>query len=245
MPEQKSTTRSIERALDILECFLSDGHALSLMEISEKTNLSPSTTHRILNSLLNRHFLERNDENKKFYLGSNIAKLGNISLKSIDENLNEIARPFMLELRDKYNENVSLYVLDKENKLCIERIQSTRTLRQIINVGDRLTISKGSVGKLFLAYMDENKQKEFFARHNDIKLEDLMKIKEKGFAFSNGEREEGLVGIASPIYSVKGEVIAALSLSGPSIRFLNEELTDKINDNIKTADKISNALGYE
>lgn len=245
MAEKKSTTRSIERSLDILECFLSNENALSLMEISEKTDLSPSTSHRILNSLLNRHYLERNSENKKFFLGSTIAKLGNISLKSIDRNFKEIARPYMIELRDKYNENSSLYIRDGKYKICIERIQSKRSLRQIINIGDRISIFKGSVGKIFLAYMEDSKQREFLDGYDYISAEDLQKIKEKGYAFSDGEREEGLVGLASPIFDIEGHVIGVLSLSGPSIRFLNEELTDKINDVISTAKEISFALGYE
>lgn len=245
MIEKKSTTRSIERSLDIFECFLDNKHGLSLMEIAEKSDLSPSTAHRILNSLLSRHFLERNNENKKFFLGSKIARLGNISLSSIDENFKEISKEFMFELRDKYNENASLYVLEGDNKLCIERVQSSRTLRQIINVGERMSINRGSVGRVFLAYMNEEKLKIFIEKFDNIDLENVMKIKEKGYAFSNGEREEGLVGIASPIFNIKGKMIAVLSLSGPSIRFLNEDLSEKINDTIQTAKRISNALGFE
>lgn len=244
MTEKKSTTRSIERSLDILECFLDNKHGLSLMEIAEKSELSPSTAHRILNSLLSRHFLERNSDNKKFFLGSKIARLGNISLSSIDENFKEISKIFMIELRDKYNENASLYVLEGESKLCIERVQSSRALRQIINIGERMSINKGSVGRVFLAYMDDEKLKSFTEKHDNIDLENVRKVKDKGFTFSNGEREEGLVGIAAPIFNIKGKMIAVLSLSGPSIRFLNENLTDKINDTINTAKKISNSLGY-
>lgn len=245
MTEKRSTTRSIERSLDILECFLHNKHGLSLMEIAEKSDLSPSTAHRILNSLLNRHFLERNSENKKFFLGSKIARLGNISLSSIDENFKEMSKIFMIKLRDKYNENASLYILEGESKLCIERVQSSRTLRQIINVGDRVTINKGSVGRVFLTYMEEEERNRIIDKYGNISIEEIMKTKEKGYAFSNGEREEGLVGIASPVFNIKGKMIAVLSLSGPSIRFLNEDLAEKIDDTIQTAKKISNALGFE
>lgn len=245
MTEKRSTTRSIERSLDILECFLHNKHGLSLMEIAEKVDLSPSTAHRILNSLLNRHFLERNSENKKFFLGSKIARLGNISLSSIDENFKEMSKIFMIKLRDKYNENASLYILEGESKLCIERVQSSRTLRQIINVGDRVTINKGSVGRVFLTYMEEEERNRIIDKYGNISIEEIMKTKEKGYAFSNGEREEGLVGIASPVFNIKGKMIAVLSLSGPSIRFLNEDLAEKIDDTIQTAKKISNALGFE
>jgi len=103
----KSTTRSINRALDILECFLKE-EELSLMEISNKTDLSPSTAHRLVNSLMDKHYLERDESNKKFFLGPMIARLGNVSLKSIDTNFKEIAKKYMQELKDEFNENVAL-----------------------------------------------------------------------------------------------------------------------------------------
>jgi DNA-binding IclR family transcriptional regulator len=245
MNEKKSTTRSVDRALDILECFFEQKKGLSLMEIAEITKLSPSTTHRIVNSLLVRHFLERNSVNKKFFLGPKIAKLGNISLTSIDENLKEIAKEYMIELRDKDNENVSLYLLDGDNKICIERVLSSKTLRQIINIGDRLEIDKGSVGRVFLAHMTKEKLDEMLNKYPHIDMEKVNHCREKGYAVSNGERDEGLVGIASPIYGADGELKAVLSLSGPSFRFLNEKFDVKIEDTVKTVKKISMAMGYQ
>lgn len=245
MSEKKSTTRSVERALDILECFFENEKELSLMEISEITELSPSTTHRIVNSLLVRHFLGRDIANKKFFLGPKIAKLGNISLSSIDENLKEIAKEFMIQLRDKDNENVSLYVLDDDNKLCIERVLSSQTLRQIINIGDRLKIDRGSTGRVFLANMSKEKFDHMIEKYPNIDLEKVNQCREKGYTISNGERDEGLVGIAAPIFGADETIKAVLSLSGPSFRFINEKLNDKIEDTVETAKKISQAIGYQ
>jgi DNA-binding IclR family transcriptional regulator len=239
----KSTTRSINRALDILECFLKE-EELSLMEISNKTDLSPSTAHRLVNSLMDKHYLERDESNKKFFLGPMIARLGNVSLKSIDTNFKEIAKKYMQELKDEFNENVALYVSEGDYKLCIERIEADRTLKQIIHVGDRLKINKGSIGKIFLAHMDEEKLKELKERYPNIDLEEIKEVREQGYSFSDGEREEGLVGIACPIYNIKGEILAAISLSGPSIRFLDDKLNNKIEKTKKTAMEISTALGY-
>jgi len=239
----KSKTRSINRALDILECFLEE-EELSLKEISLKTNLSPSTAHRLVNSLMDKHYLERDESNKKFFLGPMIARLGNISLSSIEVNFKEIAKKYMENLKEKFNENVSLYVLDGEYKMCIERIEADRTLKQIINVGDRLKINRGSIGKIFLANMNKKRLKELKEKYPNIDLEEMKRVKEQGYSFSNGEREEGLVGIAAPIYNLKGEVIASLSLSGPSVRFLDDDLPKKIEETKKTAMEISIALGY-
>ncbi len=245
MSEKKTTTRSVDRALDILECFLGHERELSLMEISELTELSPSTAHRMVNSLMARHFLERNNINKKFFLGPKIAKLGTMSLAAIDENLKELAKENMLRLRDKDNENVSMYLLDGDYKLCIERVLTSQTLRQVITIGDRLTIDRGSTGRVFLAHMEKEKLDDMIARYPNIDIEKVKQCREKGYAISNGERDEGLVGIAAPIYGADNSLKAVLSLSGPSFRFINESLNDKIDDTKSTAYEISRAIGYQ
>jgi DNA-binding IclR family transcriptional regulator len=243
--EKKTTTRSLERALDIIECFIDNDKELSLMEISEITNLSPSTVHRLINSLLERGFVARSNANKKFFLGPKIAVLGSSSRYNMSDNFKEIAKEYMVELRDKDNENVSLYLLDGDYKLCIERVMSSRSLRQIINIGDRVTIEKGSTGRVFLAHCSEEKLMELKQKYPEIDLNKVFETRIKGYAFSKGEREEGLVGIAAPIYDVEGKLKAVLSLSGPSIRFLNENLSEKIKDTIEVAKKISKAIGYQ
>ncbi|SHI36545.1 transcriptional regulator, IclR family [Dethiosulfatibacter aminovorans DSM 17477] len=245
MSEKKPTTRSVDRALDILECFLGKERELSLMEISEMTELSPSTAHRMINSLMTRHFLERNNENKKFFLGRKIAKLGSMSLTSIDENLKELAKEYMIQLRDKENENVSLYVLDGDYKLCVERFLSSQTLRQVINIGDRLKIDKGSTGRVFLSHMEKEELDAMLKKYPNIDIEKVNQCREKGYTISNGERDEGLVGIAAPIYGADNSLKAVLSLSGPSFRFINENLNDKIEDTKATAYEISKAIGYQ
>ncbi len=243
MAVNKSKTRSINRALDILECFLED-EELTLKEIANKTDLSPSTAHRLVNSLLDKHYLERDESNKKFFLGPMIARLGNVSLQSIDVNFKEIAKSYMEKLQKDLNENVSLFVHDGDYKLCIERIEANRTLKQIINVGDRLKINRGSIGKIFLSHMTEEELNKMVEKFPNIDKNEMKKVLKQGYSFSNGERVEGLVGIACPIYNINGKLIAALSLSGPSVRFLDDKLNNKIEKTKKTAMEISTALGY-
>lgn len=80
-----STTRSVDRTLDLLECFITDEKELSLTEISDKTGLSLSTVHRLVNALLNRQYLIRNEDNKKYFLGPKIMQLGAAALSIVQK----------------------------------------------------------------------------------------------------------------------------------------------------------------
>lgn len=240
MSKKQSTTRSVDRALDILQCFLYHGKNLSLMEISNATNLSSSTVHRIISALQDKGFVERNEDDKKYSLGYKIAELGKLCNVNLNNSVKDIAKPYMMDLSNKYNEDVRIFIVDGHYKLCIESIESTRSLRHIMNVGDKHILFKGAAGKVLLAYMDKS-YRESVLKDTIITGEVLQKIKDKGYALSIGEKEEGLVGIAAPIFDINQNVIAAVSLSGPSTRFINEEIDDKIVDTISTAKKISEA----
>lgn len=243
MDSKNSPTRSVERALDILECFL-DEKELTLSQVSEMTKLSPSTAHRIIATLQSKHFVERDTDSKKIFLGNKINQLASKLPNDTFDEMKKLSYSHMMKLNEIYNENVRLFILDGEYKMCIGVVESTRSLRQIIKLGERHLLIRGAAGKVFLAYMDAKVRHEII---KDTRLDDAVfeKIIEKGYALSVGEREEGLVGIASPIMDAQGKLVAVLSLSGPSVRFVNEEMSDKINDTIKTAFDISKELGYK
>jgi DNA-binding IclR family transcriptional regulator len=243
MEGKNSPTRSVDRALEILECFL-EHKELTLTQISERTNLSPSTTHRIISTLQSKHFVEKDTDSKKFFLGSKISQLSTKLPSDTYEGLKKVSYGYMLKLNEKYNENIRLFILDGEYKLCIAVVESTHSLRQIIKLGEKHLLIRGAAGKVFLAYMDEHNRNEII-KNTRLNNSVFEKIIEKGYALSVGEREEGLVGIASPIMDSYGKLVGVVSLSGPSVRFINEEMTDKINDTIKMANDISKDLGYK
>jgi DNA-binding IclR family transcriptional regulator len=242
MSEKTVSNRSLDRALDILEAFINNKNGMTLNEISNKIDLPPSTVYRLVMTLANRKFLERDSESKKFYLGSQLNRLVNLSHIGANEHLKKIAQPLMKKAFDKCNENITLYIRDDDCKLCIEKFESTRSLRHVIDIGDRVTMDKGAVGKVLLAFLDDTERKKF-EREGWPTAETLDKVKANGYAISVGEREEGLIGIAAPIRNSSGDVIAAVSMSGPSIRFMDESISEKINMVVCLGKEISEALG--
>ncbi|MCD4713917.1 MAG: IclR family transcriptional regulator [Clostridiales bacterium] len=240
MSEQQSSTRSIDRALEILECFLNGDGRYTLSELSQSTGLAATTVLRILGALISRGFIEKDELTKTYMLGYKVSQLSKLANHSNESVLKNVSEPYMNELLDKYNEDVRLFVEDGQNKLCIMSLESTRSLRHIMKVGDRHELIKGAAGKIILCYMDLEKRRPLLMESN-ITDELLETIKTKGYAVSIGEKEEGIVGIAAPILDWKNNLVACLSLSGPSIRFVNEEIEDKIKDTVNTARNISEA----
>lgn len=236
MEKRNSPTSSVERALEILECFL-DKDEMILLEIAEKTGLSSSTVLRILAALQEYDFVVRNPQNKTYRLGAKIAWLADRIPCETYEDLKVSSYPYMAEMNEKYNEDVRLFVPSGRAKLCIESVDSRRELRQVVEVGSRHDLVRGAAGKIILAYMPEgDRQKLTEGRNSSV---DYEEVREKGYALSVGEREEGLFGLAVPILSDEGRLIAAVSMSGPTARFANENLDEKIQSMVEMGKKIS------
>lgn len=244
MLEKKTPTRSIERAFDILECFLLEKQELTLMEISTLTNLSISTTHRLIATLEKRDYLVRNSENKKYQLGYTVTKFVNMISGKIGQDFKMIVRKYMIQLHQLYNESMSLYVIDGNKRLCIDRLESTHELRRVINIGSTLPLGIGAAGKVLISYLNQDSVDDLYL-NVDINSLEYRKIRELGYIITEGEREVGISAIAAPIFNFNGKVIAALSISGPSARLDYAKLTQVASKIKECSIKVSNELGYK
>jgi DNA-binding IclR family transcriptional regulator len=243
MTEKDNSVRAVERALDILDSFAPGQLELSLTDLSKRISLAMSTTSRLVSTMEKRNFLTRNDDNQRYSLGPRIAQIGALGLSSFD--LRKVALPFMRELNKIYDEGVSLYAVQDDERICIERVESTKPLRRVINVGDRHLLTRGAAGRVLLAYLSEDKRSELLAKDPFTTEEALAELRQRGFTVSLGEREEGVTSIAAPVQDARREVVAALAMSGPSVRFEGPGFDDKIAKVKKCADLISEALGLK
>ena len=159
---EKSPTRSLERAFDILECFLGEQKELTLNQIAKFTKLSPSTAHRLIATLEKRNYVVRDEESKKYTLGSMIAKLGYVTTGKMGLDFKSVARKYMAKLHEMYNESISLYVLDGDKRLCIDRIESTYELRRAINIGSSFPLGIGAAGRVLVAYLEQDEVDDLY-----------------------------------------------------------------------------------
>ncbi len=241
MTEKEASVRSVERALDILDSFSPGRLELSLTDISKHINLAMSTTARLVTTLEKRGYLWRNGDTQRYTLGPRLSEVGALGFASVD--IRNLALPFMRELNAIYDEGVSVYVIRNDERVCVECVESTRPLRRVINVGDRLPLTRGAAGRVLLASLPKERRDVFLERDPFTSDESLNELRRSGYAVSLGEREEGVTSIAAPIQDARHEVVAALSMSGPSVRFEGPGFEEKVARVKKYAELISEALG--
>src|SRR6186713_3363711 len=244
------TIQVIERMFALIDVLASREEAISLKEISEKTGLHPSTTHRILNDLATGRFVDR-PEAGSYRLGMRLLELGNLVKARL--NVRDAALGPMRELHKLTHQPVNLSMRQGDEIVYIERTYSERSGMQVVRaIGGRAPLHLTSVGKLFLAHEDPQRVRAYAARtglaghtRNSItelaSLErELSRVNQYGTARDNEELELGVRCMAAGILDDQGKLVAGLSISAPADR-LEESWLERLR---ATAAQISSALGH-
>ncbi|MCM3784895.1 IclR family transcriptional regulator [Neobacillus mesonae] len=228
--DRKLTVRAVERALDILLCFTEQSD-LGLTEISSRIGLHKSTVHRLLTTLEDKGFVVRNPSTEKYRLGIRIWELAAHMSQSDDPAV--LLLPAMERLRDRLGETISLYLKDGNERIRVQAVQSNQAIRRVAPVGVRLPLSVGASSKVLVAFASKEEQEQLMRAFDpqlsvdqDTYLAQLQEIREMGYATSYEEREPGAAAVSAPIFDRKGNVAAALSLSGPVSRLSPDTLRE-------------------
>ena len=241
----------IERIFSLIDVLASREEAISLKEISERTGLHPSTTHRILNDLAVGRFVDR-PESGSYRLGMRLLELGNLVKDRL--NVRDAAVQPMRELHKLIQQPVNLSVRQGDEIVYVERAFSERSGMQVVRaIGGRAPLHLTSVGKLFLAMDDPQRVRAYSTRTGlsgqtrnsitqlQILERELSKVRQYGVARDNEELELGVRCMASGIYDDQGKLVAGLSISAPAVR-LDDTWLPKLQ---LTTQTISQALGHQ
>ena len=169
----------------------------------------------------------------------------------------DVALPFLENLNKVVNESVNLVILDSNEAIYVEHIESYHDLRTFTQVGNRVSLHCTGVGKVFLAHMTEEELEGFltskglpYYTENTItdfgKLKkELLTVKREGVAKDNEEKELGVKCVASPVKDFDGNVVAAVSVSGPRSRLSGNRM-EELKSLVKNYGlEISRAMGYK
>lgn len=245
------TVQVIERMFMLMDVLASREEAISLKEISERTGLHPSTTHRLLNDLATGRFIDR-PQSGCYRLGMRLLELGNLVKNRL--NVRDVALVPMRDLHKLIQQPVNLSMRQGDEIVYIERAYSERSGMQVVRaIGGRAPLHLTSVGKLFLAADDPQRVRNYATRtglsgHTKNSLtqlpaleRELAKVRQYGNAHDNEELELGVRCMAAGIYDDQGTLVAGLSISAPAGR-LEDEWLPKLQ---ATALEISRTLGYK
>ncbi|MFY3384990.1 IclR family transcriptional regulator [Paracidovorax sp. MALMAid1276] len=246
----KPSVQVLERMFTLIDVLASREEAISLKEISEKTGLHPSTTHRILNDLTIGRFVDR-PESGSYRLGMRLLELGNLVKARLS--VRDAALAPMRNLHKLIQQPVNLSMRQGDEIVYVERAYSERSGMQVVRaIGGRAPLHLTSTGKLFLALDDPQRVRAYATRtglsgqtRNSITqlpvLErELAKARQYGIARDNEELELGVRCMAAGVYDDQGKLVAGLSISAPADR-LDEGWLPKLQ---ATASEISTALGH-
>lgn len=245
--------KSVGRAMEVIDLVSTTKNGVGVTQIANQMDINKSSVYRILNTLEEYGFIEQDEESAKYKLGYKFLEISSRLLDSMD--LRTEAAPYLKSLEDYTNEVIHLVVYDHGEVVYLEKLEGSETLRMHSKVGRRAPMHCTSVGKAILSHLEENRVREIIERkglpkHTDntiidvgLFMAELKKVKKQGYALDLEENEQGIVCIASPIFDHTEQVIAALSISGTSLRMSEKRLLD-LTGKVKEAGRnISKRLG--
>ncbi len=249
---------SIDQALNILEVFSEKNVKLGVTEISKILEMSISTVHRTLLILKRRGYVEQDSQRGKYKLGLRVFELGCVFQNQVY--LMEMTMPHLEHLANLTNETANLAILDRNQRevVYIAKIDSSEVLKTDIRIGTRLWANCTALGKVLLASLPEQQIERIFSKEKELPTytpnsistftelkESLREVKSQGFAVDDEEFKTGVRCLGVPIKDARGKVIAAISITGPAIRFSLEKIEKLKSTIIEVSSRISQRIGFK
>ena len=243
---------TVNKAIDILEVFLSKQGEVSLTEISAATGVNVATAHRLLSTLVRRGYLSQPEKNGRYTVGLKMLDF-NYAIRRNMKFL-DLAYVSLSKLTKEHNQSTFLATLDADTALIVEEVGVTEDLRINSPVGKRFPLHSTACGKALLASLSAEERAAYYLRNplqpvtantvtQTTQLEgELADVTARGVAFDSEEYRMGLWIAAAPVYNGNGKVIAAAGIMVPTSD-VNPDSVTRFATAIKScAAKISGAI---
>lgn len=246
--------QSVQRAFAILKTVSTHQDGVGVSTIAQETGLHTSTVSRLITTLESVNALSRLDGGSQLIIGEGLIDL--VSRAPWTERMIALARPYLRELANATRESVGLTRLDRRDGLChvFFQIESQHHIRIRDWTGHRFQLHATSSGKLWMADWGEDALENYFrglpdavASNTIVDLQgmqaELVAVRESQVGWTIDELEDGLLSIAASIPSLDAKEPAAIYLSAPSFRFMDEADRQLLKEQmLETAEKIREAI---
>ena len=246
-------TNSVIKAFRIVECLSTQGEA-RISDIATSLDMDKATVYRLLSTMKEIGYISQNIAMQRYSLSPKF--IGLTGPTPGHQNLIEMAHPYLKRLTDLTDETACLALLSGSNVIYVDFIDSKHTINATVTIGSQYPAHTVATGKAMLAYMpvkqieDSYKDKELVAlTPNSVKtlpvlLDDLTKVRERGYAIDNEECSKGLFCLAAPVLDVSGYPVAGISIGFPLYRHSNMDDQKKMAKHVcQIAGQVSEALG--
>ena len=251
MSEGSAGVQSVDRALTILEVLARAGEA-GVTEIAGELGVHKSTAFRLVTTLESHRLVEQTSDRGRYRLGVGVLRLAGATTARLD--LVQEARPVCRTLAADTGETVNIAVLSESSALYLDQIAGSSALQPHNWVGQHIPLHATSNGKVLLSGLDDQQVAAALgtlSRYTPTTItkkgrlrEELAQVRAQGYAVAVDELEEGLTAVAAPIRNAHGDVVASMSVSGPTFRLPQERVEDVVRLLIEAAAEVSRRLGW-
>ena len=248
--------QSVERTFQIIEIMAQGTPSMRLLDIAEKTQLPNSTVLRFLKTLMLYNYVRQDSETLRYSLSLKFCHIGYMISSQLS--IRDIVRPYLIGLSKKCQESTCLAQEEDMTVMYIDAVDGPdNMLKTLQRIGKRAPLHCTGVGKLMLLNYDYAKLDLLIAKYGlismtpntitnkDDLLAELSKVSENDFALDDEECELGARCLAAPIRDYTGNVIAAISVSGPTNRMTMKKIDEFKTYISEISCNISKALGYK
>ena len=247
-------TQSVLRAMSLLKAFDDVRREWGLADLAQEVGLNKTTTYRLLTALESEGMVARRPSSETYTLGPEIVVLGGRALRSND--LRSLAKPELEKMAAASGETATLEIMSGEDHvLIIDEVIGNHLVGSSQSLGTRWPMFATSTGLAMLAHLPEERAAAVLARplpqlttktvtDTAVLRQELAKIRQRGYSFVQEWLEEGLLVVGAPLFNHDGQVVAAISLGAPALRFPLEREPVMGQLVLETAVCISTKLGF-
>ncbi len=245
-----STVQSVDRAVSILEILARTGEA-GVTALSVEIGVHKSTAFRLVAALELRGLVEQTEDRGKYRLGVGLLRLAAATTARLD--VVQESRSVSRRLALGTGETVNVAVLSDHAALYLDQVAGTSALQPHSWVGQHNPLHATSNGKVLLSEMTADELDKVLAplvAFTDATittkprlLRELEQVRERGYAVAVDEFELGLSAVAAPIRDVHGDVVASMSVSGPSFRLTPQRVQAVLPQLLSATAEVTQRLG--
>ncbi|WP_298813346.1 IclR family transcriptional regulator [uncultured Roseibium sp.] len=232
------------RLLFVLEELAESGVPVTPTELNSKLGLPKPTIHRLFTTLESEGFIQREIDGRGYSPGLRLRKMSAGILSSLRIRTARLA--ILAKLAEDIGETCNIAIPDRDAMIYLDRVETKWPLRIQLPVGTRVPFYCTASGKMYLSSLDRRHLRNYSASTKldamtattitapQVLIEEVAKVRERGFSTDNGEFMEGMIAVAVPIIEANGRLVSTLSFHAPEQRL-------PLNDAINHVDKLKSA----
>lgn len=245
--------KTLLKGLQVLELVVGQSQSVRSSLVATELGLAKSNAHRVLKTLEHAGYIRQDPDTREFVASLKLWEMGFQIIERLD--LRKAAAPLLQDLAQETGEAVHLSVLDHDEVIYIDKIDSPQPIGTYTRTGGRAPAYCVATGKALLAELDDTDLAPILAnlqQHNGRTITDpealrteLRATRARGYSINRGEWRESVWGLATVVRDSRNHVIAAVGVSGPDFRLSAPERLEEMSVYVRDyAGRISRAMGW-